>query len=57
MKLKEQLIGALDSIFLAVVAVWTITIAVALIQPGDAIERNGVVEIYSLTPVPASLGV
>ena len=54
MNLKERLTSSLDSVFLALVMGWTITIAVALLHPETQIERNGVVEIYSLIPASPS---
>jgi hypothetical protein len=47
---KEQLINSLDSVLLAMVAVWTITVGTALFQHEPRPIRSGTVEIYSLTP-------
>ncbi|MGH8178719.1 MAG: hypothetical protein ACREV5_20875 [Steroidobacter sp.] len=55
MNIKEQLIDALDSIRLGLVMVWTIAIAIALVNPGVVHERNGVVEIYSLASEPSGV--
>jgi hypothetical protein len=57
MNLKERFTNALDSLFLAMVVAWTATIAVALLHPERQMERNGVVEIYSLTPAAPPSGV
>jgi hypothetical protein len=57
MNLKERFTSSLDSLFLAMVMVWTVTIAIALLHPEMQTERNGVVEIYSLIPAAARSGV
>lgn len=49
MNLKERLNGALDSLFLAMFLAWTVGTTVALLIPEGGRERQGVVEIYSLT--------
>jgi hypothetical protein len=50
MKLIEQVTQSLELVVPAVLMVWTLGTAVALLTP-PAHERQGVVEIYSLTPV------
>ena len=50
MNLKERFTSSLDSLFLAMVMAWTVTIAVALLQPEMQTERNGVVEISFADP-------
>jgi hypothetical protein len=50
MKLVEQVTRHLESVVLAAFMVWTVGLAVALLTP-QAPERQGVVEIYALTPV------
>jgi hypothetical protein len=57
MNLKERFTNSLDSLFLAMVMAWTVTIAVALLHPGMQPERNGVVEIHSLIPVASQTGI
>lgn len=57
MNFTERLTGALESLLLAVVMGWTITISVALISPEQQRERTGVVEVHSLTPVVTHPGV
>lgn len=49
MNLKEQLNGVLDPLFLAMFLAWTVGTTVALLIPERGHERQGVVEIYSLT--------
>jgi hypothetical protein len=55
MNLKERLTNSLDSLFLAMVMGWTVTIALALLDPQMQAERTGVVEIYSLIPAAAAI--
>jgi hypothetical protein len=57
MNLKERFTNSLDSLFLALIMSWTVTIAVALLHPEVQPERNGVVEIYSLIPAAVQSGV
>jgi hypothetical protein len=57
MNLKERFTNSLDSLFLAMVVAWTVTIAVALLHPESQTERNGVVEIYSLIPAASQTGI
>ncbi len=57
MNLKERFTNSLDSLFLAMVVAWTVTIAVALVHSEMQTERNGVVEIYSLIPVASQTGI
>ncbi|MGH8189049.1 MAG: hypothetical protein ACREUC_21000 [Steroidobacteraceae bacterium] len=49
---KEQIIGLLDWVYLAMFMVWTVGITGTLVgtQFAAAPERQGVVEIYSLVP-------
>ena len=55
MRNKDRFLGGFESLFLGVIFAWTLATAVALVQPPSATtERHGVVEIYSLTPVPSS---
>lgn len=52
MNVKDQFIGAFDSILLALLVVWGVTFASALIHPQTvADESTGVVEIYALARV------
>jgi hypothetical protein len=48
MSLKEQFVGAFESIFLAAIMIWSIGIAVALVSPQTQSAPRGTVEIYSL---------
>jgi hypothetical protein len=57
MNLKERFINSLDSLFLALVMSWSVTIAVALLHPEVQTERDGVVEIYSLIPAVSQSGI
>ena len=57
MNLKERFTSSLDSLLLAMVMAWTVTIAVALLHPEMQTERNGVVEIHSLIPVASQTGI
>jgi hypothetical protein len=50
MKLVEQVTQSLESVIPAVLVVWSLGVSVALLTP-PAQERQGVVEIYALTPV------
>jgi hypothetical protein len=50
MKLVEQVTQSLEAIVPAVLVVWTLGTAALLVTP-PAQERQGVVEIYALTPV------
>lgn len=50
MKLVDQVTRSLESVVLAAFMVWTVGIAIALFT-APAHERQGVVEIYALTPV------
>jgi hypothetical protein len=54
MNFKERVNRALESLFLAMFMVWSVGIAVALLNPPTAGHRSGVVEVYSLTPVADS---
>jgi hypothetical protein len=49
MNFKEQLNGVLEPLFLAMFLAWTVGTTVALLIPEGSRERQGVVEIYSLT--------
>lgn len=51
MTFKEQFTGVLESLFLAMFMAWTVGATFALLVPEDGRERQGVVEIYSLTDV------
>ena len=51
---KDHLINSFDPIFLAIVAMWSLVVASALMQPADHTprhDRTGTVEIYAVTPV------
>ena len=50
MKLIEKFTDSLDSLYLAMFMVWTVMVAVALIQPEIQHEPEGAVEIYALVP-------
>jgi hypothetical protein len=49
MNFKEQLNGVFEPLFLAMLLAWTVGTTVALLIPEGSRERQGVVEIYSLT--------
>jgi hypothetical protein len=48
MSFANRSIVALESLFVVVIAAWSVLMAVALFNPGAARERQGVVEIYTL---------
>lgn len=49
MNLKDQFISSFDSILLALLMVWAVTLVSALVSPQVVTaERTGVVEIYAL---------
>ena len=55
MNLKEQLDGILEPLVLGILMVWTVGTTIALWNPQSAQQRQGVVEIYSLTDANAGV--
>jgi hypothetical protein len=55
MKRHEQFHRALESLFLAMFMAWTVGITIALINPQGTRDRQGVVEVYSMTDANAGV--
>jgi hypothetical protein len=48
MSLKEKVAGSFESLLLALFMVWSVSIAVSVVQPDAQRLPHGTVEIYSL---------
>ena len=48
MNFRDQFVSTFESIFLAMIMVWSVGIAVALVNPDVSAPPQGSVEIYSL---------
>ena len=55
MNRHEQIHRALESLFLAMFMVWTVGITIVLLNPQGTRDRQGVVEVYSLTDANAGV--
>jgi hypothetical protein len=53
MNLKDKFLNSLESIYLTLIMVWTVGIAVALVNPENGAAPAGSVEIYSLVAADA----